>query len=245
MPDKLYQECRAVITGCRALFENLLESGVVQVPLDVSKKSILNSVTEVEPTTQPPAPEPTAEETLAEIQCELAGCLRCGLGPQRHQLVFGSGNPNARLVLIGDAPGFEEDAEGVPFVGEAGQLLDRLLFAMKLSRKDVYLCNIVKCHPSAEPGPQKEDFATCEPFLKRQLNAVSPEMILALGSFSAQSLLKSAEPMGRLRGRWQTYAGIPLMPTFDPAYLLQNPAAKHQVWEDIKQVMHRLQESDS
>ncbi|WP_020675770.1 uracil-DNA glycosylase [Geopsychrobacter electrodiphilus] len=244
MPDKLYQECHAVISGCRAIFEDLLESGVVRVPLDIPKQATLHSVTEVESMAQPHPIEMSAEDALAAIQCELVDCQRCGLGHRRRQVVFGVGNPNARLVLIGEAPDAEEDAQGEPFAGEPGQLLDRILFAMKLSREEVYLCNVVKCHPSLEGDPQKEDFEICEPFLKRQLAAISPEVILALGPFASQLLLQSSEQLSKLRGHWQDYAGTPLMPTFHPATLLQNPAAKHQVWEDVKQVMHRLQDGE-
>jgi DNA polymerase len=151
------------------------------------------------------------------------------------------GNTQASLVLVGEAPGFLEDKKGEPFVGEAGQLLDRILFAMKLRREDVYICNVIKCRPPGNRNPEKEEIMACEAYLKRQLRAISPEMILCLGRFATQTLLQSTTAIRRLRGEWHTYEGIPLMPTFHPAYLLRHPAGKQQVWEDVKQVMHRLQ----
>ncbi len=226
-----------MISGCRVIFEDLRESGVDVVPLLPQKKVVHDSRED----TEPPASVPVAE-TLAEIQQELNDCQRCGLCRERTQVVFGVGNPQARLVLVGEAPGFQEDKKGEPFVGEAGQLLDRILFAMKLRREDVYICNVIKCRPPKNRDPEKAEITSCEAFLKRQLAAIAPEMILSLGRFATQTLLQSSAPIGKLRGHWQSYEGIPLMPTFHPAYLLRNPAGKYQVWEDVKQVMHRLQE---
>ncbi len=241
MPDKLYQECRAVISGCRAIFEDLRESGVEVVPLPVSRKPTeLSSVSESRASTSQSA-EPAIGESLADIQQELADCQGCTLCGERQRIVFGVGNPQARLVLVGEAPGFQEDKKGEPFVGEAGQLLDRILFAMKLRREDVYICNVIKCRPPGNRNPEKEEIMACEAYLKRQLRAISPEMILCLGRFATQTLLQSTTAISRLRGAWHTYEGIPLMPTFHPAYLLRHPAGKQQVWEDVKQVMHRLQ----
>lgn len=240
MPDKLYQECRDVMRGCRAIFEDLREAGVERF---APQACVDNEVPVVgrsgEGATRP------APESLEDIQRELADCQRCGLCEQRTQVVFGVGNPQARLVLVGEAPGAQEDRQGEPFVGEAGQLLDRILLAMKLRREDVYICNVIKCRPPQNRDPEKSEIASCEAFLKRQLAAIAPEFILSLGRFASQTLLQSNEPIGKLRGRWQTYVGIPLMPTFHPAYLLRNPAGKRQVWEDVKLVMHRLQEDVS
>ena len=239
MPDKLYQECRDVIRGCRAIFEDLRTAGVETLaespvrtddPPHQVAQSVAAPVVDVE------------RETLVDIQNDLHDCQRCGLCQQRTQVVFGVGNPDARLVLVGEAPGYQEDKQGEPFVGEAGQLLDRILFAMKLRREDVYICNLIKCRPPSNRDPQPEEIASCEVFLKRQLAVISPELILCLGRFATQTLLQTGAPIGKLRGRWHTYEGIPLMPTFHPAYLLRNPTGKQQVWEDVKQVMHRLQE---
>ena len=143
-------------------------------------------------------------------------------------------------MLVGEAPGREEDEKGYPFVGEAGRLLDKILFAMKLSRQDVYICNVIKCRPPKNRDPQPAEIAACEPFLQQQLAAIKPQIILALGRFAAQTLLQTNTPIGRLRGHWHEYQGVPLMPTYHPAYLLRNPAGKREVWEDMKQVLHRL-----
>lgn len=180
-------------------------------------------------------------ETLEEIEADLEDCRRCPLCKGRRNIVFGVGNPRARLVLVGEAPGREEDERGEPFVGEAGRLLDRMLFAMGLSRDEVYICNVEKCRPPSNRDPAPEEVEACEPFLKRQLAAIRPQVILALGRFAAQTLLREDAPIGRLRGRWREYQDIPLMPTYHPAYLLRNPLGKRDVWEDLKQVMARLE----
>jgi DNA polymerase len=159
-------------------------------------------------------------------------------------VVFGVGNPKARLVLVGEAPGREEDEKGEPFVGEAGRLLDRILFAMGLSRDEVYICNVLKCRPPNNRDPEPDEVAMCEPFLIRQLAAIRPQMIVALGRFAIQTLLQSKAPISKLRGTWQQYQGIPLMPTYHPAYLLRNPNGKREVWADMKLVVERLRESE-
>jgi DNA polymerase len=180
-------------------------------------------------------------ENLDDIRANLGDCQRCRLGKTRQALVFGVGNPHARLVLVGEAPGREEDEKGEPFVGEAGRLLDRILFAMGLRRDQVYICNVLKCRPPNNRDPEAEEIATCEPFLIRQLAAIRPVLIVALGRFAIQTLLQSKVPISRVRGSWQQYQGIPLMPTYHPAYLLRNPNSKREVWADMKQVMARLQ----
>lgn len=180
------------------------------------------------------------EETLDAIRQDLGDCQRCGLGASRKKLVYGVGNPNARLVLVGEAPGREEDQKGEPFVGEAGRLLDKILQAMGMQRADVYICNVLKCRPPNNRDPQPEEVATCETFLTRQIAAIKPQVIVGLGRFAVQSLLQSKVPISRIRGEWQTYQGIPLMPTYHPAYLLRNPEGKRDVWEDMKEVMRCL-----
>lgn len=182
-------------------------------------------------------------ETLEEIYQALADCRSCQLCEQRNTIVFGTGNPNARLLLVGEAPGREEDKQGLPFVGEAGKLLDRILFAMGLQRSDVYICNVLKCRPPDNQDPGKVEIDACETFLKRQIQAVGPELIITLGKFATQTLLRDQAPISKLRGKWQEYQGVPLMPTFHPAYLLRNPSSKREVWEDMKLVMHRLQKN--
>lgn len=182
------------------------------------------------------------QETLEEIRAELENCRRCPLCEGRRNIVFGVGSPQARLVFVGEAPGREEDERGEPFVGEAGRLLDRILFAMGLRRDEVYICNVEKCRPPQNRDPRPEEIAACEPYLQRQLAAINPRVIVALGRVAVQSLLREQTAISRLRGRWHAYQGIPLMPTYHPAYLLRNPAGKREVWEDMKQVLKRLRE---
>ena len=179
-------------------------------------------------------------ETLGDIRKELGDCRRCGLGSTRTRLVFGDGAEDARLVFVGEGPGYEEDKQGKPFVGAAGKLLDRILEAMHLSRKDVYICNIVKCRPPNNRNPKPEEISTCTPFLERQIMAIKPEFICALGKFAAQTLLQTAAPISKLRGHFHAYHGIQVMPTYHPAYLLRNPASKRDVWNDMQQLMKCL-----
>lgn len=195
--------------------------------------------------------EPLARQTVAEggdkcdleaVRTELGDCRRCPLGVLRHRLVFGEGNPSAELVFVGEAPGADEDAQGRPFVGRAGQLLTKIITAMGLKREDVYICNILKCRPPGNRNPLPDEIAACEPFLIRQLGAIRPRVICAMGSIAAHALLKSEAPISVLRGRFHSYQGIPLMPTYHPAYLLRNPGAKKQVWEDVQLIMRMLRE---
>lgn len=177
---------------------------------------------------------------LAVVRRDLGDCRRCDLAGLRTNIVFGEGNPHAPLVFVGEAPGADEDREGRPFVGRAGQLLTKIINAMGLERQDVYICNILKCRPPGNRNPELPEIAACEPFLLKQLEAISPLVICALGTFAAQALLKQKASITALRGRFHTYAGIKVMPTFHPAYLLRNPAAKKQVWEDVQMVMKEL-----
>ena len=174
------------------------------------------------------------------VRDERGDCQRCKLAGERKQLVFGTGNPDAALVFVGEAPGAEEDRTGEPFVGAAGQLLTKMIEAMGFARQDVYICNIIKCRPPGNRNPEPDEIAACEPFLKAQLAAIRPRMIVCLGKFAAQTLLRSDAPISRLRGAWKAYEGIPLMPTFHPAFLLRNPSAKREVWADLQQVMGEL-----
>jgi len=177
---------------------------------------------------------------LEAVRTELGECTRCKLHKTRTNIVFGVGSPEARLMFVGEAPGEDEDLQGYPFVGKAGQLLTKMIEAMGLRREDVYICNTVKCRPPNNRNPEPDELLACEPFLKGQLGAVKPEAIVTLGKFAAQALLREQTPITRLRGQWREYEGIPVMPTFHPAYLLRSPAEKGKVWEDLKQVMKRL-----
>jgi len=178
--------------------------------------------------------------TLESVREEIGDCTRCKLHKGRTNLVFGVGNPKARLMFVGEAPGEDEDKKGEPFVGKAGQLLTKMIEAMGIRREDVYICNTVKCRPPNNRNPEPDELLSCEPFLKGQLAAVQPEVIVTLGKFAAQALLREATPITRLRGNWREYEGIPVMPTFHPAYLLRSPQEKGKVWDDLQQVMKKL-----
>ena len=175
-------------------------------------------------------------ETLDVIRRDLGLCQRCKLHKGRKNIVFGVGNSRAKLVLVGEGPGYEEDIQGVPFVGQAGQLLTRILRAIQLNREDVYICNIIKCRPPGNRNPEPDEIAACIPFLRRQLKAIKPALICALGTFAAQTLLETNTPISRLRGRFYSYEGIRLIPTYHPAFLLRNPAKKPDVWEDMQKL---------
>jgi uracil-DNA glycosylase family 4 len=178
-------------------------------------------------------------ESLEDIRADLGDCTRCKLHQGRKNIVFGAGDDTARLVFVGEGPGAEEDRQGVPFVGAAGDLLTRIIDAMKLSRDTVYICNIVKCRPPKNRNPEPDEIDTCIPFLKRQLTAIKPDLIVTLGKVAAHSLLGTDTYISRLRGRFHDWQGIPVMPTYHPAYLLRNPEHKRHVWEDMKQVMRK------
>jgi DNA polymerase len=179
--------------------------------------------------------------TLDAIRQEMGECTRCGLHEGRKCLVFGEGNPHARLVFVGEAPGREEDMQGEPFVGLAGELLTRIIKAIDLTRKDVYITNIVKCRPPHNRDPKPDEIKTCFPFLVKQLEAIRPRIICALGTFAAQTLLETTERISVLRGRFHTYYGAKLMPTYHPAFLLRNPQFKKDVWEDMKTIREEYQ----
>ena len=183
------------------------------------------------------APSRHGPETLESIRADIGDCQRCKLCQARRKIVFGAGNPKARLVFVGEGPGRDEDRSGEPFVGPAGKMLDNIIRAMGLTREQVYLCNIVKCRPPGNRVPNPDEIRTCLPFLKRQLDAIQPELICALGAVAAQTLLDTEEIISKLRGRFHDYHGIRLMPTFHPSYLLRNKEKKREVWEDIKKVM--------
>jgi DNA polymerase len=179
-----------------------------------------------------------AAGTLEALRAAIGDCQRCKLAPSRTNLVFGVGNPGARLVFVGEGPGHDEDLRGEPFVGRAGQLLTEIITkGMKLRREDVYIANVIKCRPPGNRNPEPDEVASCEPFLVRQLALIGPQVIVALGKFAAQTLLRTKTPITQLRGRWYDYHGIQVMPTFHPAYLLRNPGDKRLVWDDIKKVM--------
>ena len=230
MPEQLLNDIRTTLASARSQLEYLSDLGVETLHRDAAGVELAQQIDASK----------SLDETLDAIREDLGDCQRCGLGASRKELVYGVGNPNARLVLVGEAPGREEDQKGEPFVGEAGRLLDRILQAMGMQREDVYICNVLKCRPPDNRDPQPEEVATCEAFLIRQIAAIKPQVIIGLGRFAVHSLLKNKVPISRIRGEWQSYHGTPLMPTYHPAYLLRNPEGKRDVWEDMKEVMRRL-----
>lgn len=219
----------------RSLLERVRLDGELRKP--ISYLSLENM-----PLVAPQALSGGDSTSLEAVRAELGDCQRCPLGGLRRRLVFGEGNPHAGLVFVGEAPGADEDEQGRPFVGRAGQLLTKIITAMGLKREEVYICNILKCRPPGNRNPLPDEIAACEPFLIRQIEAIRPQIICALGSFAAHTLLKSEAPISVLRGRFHRYQGVPLMPTFHPAYLLRNPGAKKQVWEDVQAIMKVLRE---
>jgi DNA polymerase len=190
------------------------------------------------------SPKPSGQcpvpKSLEEVRAQMGDCRLCKLCKHRTQIVFGVGNPRAELVFVGEGPGADEDAQGIPFVGRAGQLLTKMVEAMHFSRDEVYICNVVKCRPPDNRNPEPDEIEACQPFLKAQLAAIGPKVLVALGKFAVQTLLSESTPITKLRGRWREYEGIPLMPTYHPAYLLRNPVEKKNAWLDLQSVMQRL-----
>jgi DNA polymerase len=251
--DALREEMRSVVAALRTRLQLDMAMNRTVSALNLRKRGAAKKGFAPEPVRAETAPVPerlraaplekTAdrpEETLTDVRGALGDCRRCPLCETRTSLVFGEGRPSAKLVFVGEAPGADEDRQGRPFVGKAGQLLTRIIAAMGLDRQDVYICNILKCRPPENRNPRPEEIAACEPFLIRQLQAIQPRMICALGTFAAQTLLKTDVPISALRGRFHRYQGMDLMPTYHPAYLLRNPGAKRQVWEDVQKIMGAL-----
>jgi uracil-DNA glycosylase family 4 len=194
-------------------------------------------------TLAPPAAPDVAREDLPSIRAFIGDCQRCKLASGRKNIVFGQGNPAARLMFVGEAPGADEDEQGLAFVGRAGQLLtDIIEKGLKIPRSEVFIANVLKCRPPGNRNPEPDEIAACQPFLERQIAAIRPKVLVGLGKFAGQWLLKTAEPISRIRGRLGDYDGIKVMPTYHPAYLLRNPSAKKDVWEDMKVVLAILTE---
>ena len=179
-------------------------------------------------------------DLLAELEAVVTACVKCRLAKTRTQVVYGVGNPNADLMFIGEAPGRDEDIQGKPFVGRAGQLLTDIIKAMNLTRDDVYIANVIKCRPPENRNPEPDELDECRPYIRRQVDLIKPKVIVTLGRFALQSLTEKAYAVSSARGQWLEWNGIKVMPTYHPAYLLRNPAAKKDVWTDMKQVMAEL-----
>jgi uracil-DNA glycosylase len=207
---------------------------VVAAPLPAKKLDVLRRSSEV---SLFDSMNKVANDSLPTILSDIGDCTRCKLHRGRTKLVFGDGNPNADLVFVGEGPGRDEDAQGLPFVGRAGKLLTQMIEAMGLQRQDVYICNVVKCRPPENRAPERDEVDTCSPFLLRQLDAISPKVIVCLGSVAAQTLLETNRGISHFRGEWLDFRGRKLMATYHPAYLLRNPNAKGEVWKDLQKVM--------
>ena len=253
MSEALRDELRELIAGFRTHLELRGRSGALGVPAGPSARVAVEAPppvagpppveappVEAPPVIHAPPAEGVRSLTLAVIREELGDCTRCKLSGGRRNIVFGVGNPQADLVFVGEAPGADEDMRGEPFVGVAGQLLDRMIGAMGFDRQDVYICNVIKCRPPYNRNPEPDEVAACEPFLKQQLAALKPRMIVALGKFAAQSLCRTQTPISRLRGNFHSYEGIQVMPTFHPAFLLRTPEAKRHAWADLQSVLAAL-----
>ncbi len=249
---------RVLLATIRDYIEQLREEGLEGLPARAPAKPAPPAAKDGEAPLRPPSPRPKApaappgelfylypglEKTadLAALREFVGDCRRCKLCRSRTHLVFGVGNPHAELVFVGEAPGADEDAQGEPFVGRAGQLLtDIIERGMGVERGSVYICNVIKCRPPNNRNPEPDEVAACEPFLFRQIDLIRPRVIVGLGTFAVQALLKVKTPISKLRGVWHEVRGIKMMPTFHPAYLLRNPADKRLVWADIREVMREL-----
>jgi uracil-DNA glycosylase len=238
----------------RTHLEFFTELGVDGIRLEPEWRTrVARAIAPAEPRSESTEPgEPSEPVRVFASQAVALEALRVEIGPDcrlcklhtlgRKQVVFGVGNPNADLMFVGEAPGADEDIQGEPFVGRAGQLLTKIIEAIGMTRSDVYIANVIKCRPPGNRNPEPDEVERCEPFLFRQIDMIKPKVIVALGKFAAQSLLKTTDPITRLRGREYRFRSAILMPTFHPAYLLRNPSSKREVWEDMKRVRAILTE---
>lgn len=234
----------------REYLQGLQESGLDGIPVALSGSMADAQVAPaagvwIAPPTAEPLDELQHHESLDKIRKDLGECQRCKLGKTRKNLVFGVGNPKARLVFVGEGPGADEDRQGEPFVGEAGKVLNRIITAMGLKREDVYICNVVKCRPPGNRDPEQEEIEACSSFMLRQVRSINPEVIVALGKFASQTLLGTKEPISKLRGKFRDFHGTPLMPTYHPSFLLRKQGegsmgAFWEVWDDMVQVLRLL-----
>jgi len=234
-----------IISGIKAHLDILKEEGVVEVDMPVIEKTF-DDLEETLSKTQKIKKRSAAEkrDALIQLKEKVLPCIKCGeLASGRTNVVFGAGNANAKLCFIGEAPGRDEDLQGLPFVGRAGGLLTKIIESIGLTRKQVFIGNVLKCRPPQNRNPAPDEIRNCEPYLIQQLEIIQPKVICALGKFAAQTLLKTDEPISTLRGKFHDYHGIKLIPTFHPAYLLRNPSAKKTVWEDMKKIKKELEKS--
>lgn len=230
-PRLLKSEITTILEDIKIFFRFLAENGCQGV--ECSKES-LNRIKSWG------RKEGFSSETLEAIRTDLGDCTRCRLSKNRKNIVFGTGDPHAKLMFVGEGPGYEEDQMGEPFVGAAGRLLTKIIEAINHTREQVYICNIIKCRPPGNRNPMPDEIEICFPFLKRQIASVKPDIICALGTFAAQTLLETKSPISKLRGSFYDYMGSKVLPTYHPAYLLRNPEKKRDVWEDMKKLMKAM-----
>jgi DNA polymerase len=221
------QKVQEVVADLKAYLEYLKGMGIEALPVTEEKKKKMI---------------PSKAPTLEEIRKELGDCKRCKLHRGRRTIVFGEGNKKARLMFVGEGPGYDEDVQGRPFVGKAGQLLTKIIQSIHLEREEVYIANIIKCRPPQNRNPEPDEIKSCSPFLMKQIQAIQPKIICALGTFAAQTLLQTDAKITSLRGRMFDLQGIKVLPTYHPAFLLRNPDKKREVWEDMKQIAEWLAE---
>lgn len=233
--DKIVTQYSQIIVDFKAQMESLLYDGFV------IGGGVLAGAIERFSSLSGRDPSKGSYSSLEEIREVIGDCRRCPLHASRSQIVFGQGNPGARLIFVGEAPGHEEDLQGEPFVGAAGQLLTRIIRSIDLDRGNVYIGNIVKCRPPGNRVPTMEEIETCLPFLLGQIGVIRPWMICAMGTVAAQSLLNTTRKISELRGKFHAFQGIKLMPTYHPAFLLRNPDKKRDVWEDMKAIRREYQ----
>ena len=219
---------------------------IVPKPIELPNAVVTRPLERIEPVISPSGPslfeavDKVADDTLPKIREDIGDCTRCKLHKGRHKIVFGDGSAKAQLVFVGEGPGADEDAQGLPFVGRAGKLLTQMIEAMGLQRKDVYICNVVKCRPPENRAPEPDEVATCSPYLLRQIDVIQPKVIVCLGAVAAKTLLQTNRGITQFRGQWLEWRGRKLMATYHPAYLLRNPNAKGEVWKDLQKVMTEL-----
>jgi uracil-DNA glycosylase len=225
----------------------VIEEGSLPKPSPKPAPTKVGAVAAAPPLVLPPAGpslfeavDKVKDDTLLKIRGDLGECTRCKLHKGRNKIVFGDGNPQAQLVFVGEGPGADEDAQGLPFVGRAGKLLTQMIEAMGLQRKDVYICNVVKCRPPENRAPEPDEVAACSPFLMRQIDSIHPKVIVCLGATAAKTILNTTRGISQFRGEWLDWRGHKLMATYHPAYLLRNPPAKADVWKDLQKVMAEL-----
>ena len=230
------QKVQEIIADLKSYLEYLKGMGIENLPSSRSRF-------------QEAFPDPSSQsfrsQTLKEIRKEMGDCRRCKLHRTRRTIVFGEGNKKAKLMLIGEGPGYDEDVQGRPFVGKAGQLLTKILQSIHLQREEVYIANIIKCRPPGNRNPEPDEIQNCFPFLLKQINTIQPKIICALGTFAAQTLLKTNTKITMLRGKVYDLTGIKLIPTFHPAFLLRNPERKKEVWEDMKEISKLMHDEDA